>query len=115
MSKIYSPRPADLATLDEETLALANSTMQLREANAAKIGQLERRGAGVDLGTARCEHLMVCLVDTGIVTEKQKWEFELAWQLELKRQVKGMIETINGIEQAQREEAAKPKLIIPGR
>jgi hypothetical protein len=90
--------------------------MQMRDKNAEAIGEIERLGSGVDLSSAKSEHILNALVHLGVITETQRWEIEVDWERKLNVQLKAMRARLNEIIHAQREQAKKPpqkKLILP--
>lgn len=112
--------------LDPELQKDVTQVNGLREQNAILAGKIEQLGGGVDTANARIEHLLVSLVTSGRITEHEMWAINLDWELTLRPQLKDSLQKMQAIHQerveAQRQahiaaqrEAAKPKLIIPGR
>jgi hypothetical protein len=115
-SKYRSFDMPDVSELSEEDRQLAIYAMQMRDKNAEAIGEIERLGSGVDLSSAKSEHILNALVHLGVITETQRWEIEVDWERKLNVQLKAMRARLNEIIHAQREQAKKPpqkKLILP--
>lgn len=108
-----------IENLDPITQAVANKAQGFREQNAILAGKIETLGGAVDVGPARLEHLMGQLVGLGILTEHAMWEINLDWERNLRPQLKNIHDKLAALaaEQAAavRAEAARPKLIVPGR
>jgi len=102
-------------TLTEVQKKTYREIIALRERNAARVEKIESTGLGLDIATARLEHMLNALVAFDILTMDQVLELNKSWELELRKQSQ---EILNRVEEAQRAaaaERARPKLIIPGR
>jgi len=60
---------------------------QLRTTNSSLAHEIETLGGGVDLGTARVEHLIIYLVDQGVLSEDQAVDEQLHWETGLRPQL----------------------------
>jgi hypothetical protein len=109
-----------------------------RTTNAGLTREIQSLGGDVDLSTARLEVLTTFLVEIGVLTEEQRLQEQLKWEVNLKPQLIAMRDTIRdrrkrelaaqeaqaerlrALQQMQEEREKKPpeggpKLIVPGR
>ena len=112
-------KPKDFDELEPETREIAVFASQMRERNAATIAEIEAMGGGVDVATARLEHILFSLVELGIITDKQLWQMQADWEKALKAQLRQAKEHLIGLRQAaaeqERADRFAKKLIVPGR
>jgi hypothetical protein len=89
----------------------------LREQNALFGQELESMGAGFEVASARVEHALVFLVDIGVITESQRWDEAIAWEMALRGQLQYMIEQVKKIrsdaEEARAAEERRRMLLRP--
>lgn len=119
MDNMREFKPTELEDLPEEVQPIARFALQMREKNAQTIGQIEAMGGGVDIATARLEHVLFSLVELGVIDNMQLWQMQADWEKALRMNLKRIKEQLAGMRQAA-EEAARAarfekKLIIPGR
>ncbi len=107
--------PIDYDALDEMQKKLYNEVMAIRQRNADRITKIEQSGMSMDLSTARVEHMLSSMVHFGVITTDQLLELNKDWELELRRQSKGILERVEAAIREAQAERARPKLIIPGR
>jgi hypothetical protein len=111
--------PTPIENLDPATQVIAVRAQGLREQNALLAGKIESMGGGVDVNTARIEHLIGHLVHLGILSEHAMWEIALDWEESLRPQLKSILDAagkrIAELNAAAAREAAKPRLFIPGK
>lgn len=102
-----------LDSLPEETRRKAVYAQQMREKNSNTATAIEQMGAGVEISSARIDHLIQSLVDLGIVTEEQRWEEEAEWQKHLNVQLRDYHQRVTEMRQAAKAQAKRPQLILP--
>lgn len=104
-----------LEDLPEDVQQVAMEAQRLRQANANNIGFIEKNGGGIEIASARTEHLVASLVHMGVITVDQMWQINRDWERSLFVQVKESRRSLEAMIEARRQEAAKPKLYIPGK
>lgn len=82
----------------------------LRISNSAKIDRFGRMGVELDLALPRVEHFMKFLYDAGLISASQRVDEALSWEKGLDNQLDEIAMRLD----AQRKEAQKPKLVVPG-
>ncbi len=91
--------------------------MALRELNSDLIQEIEAMGGQVDITIARIEHFINSLVESGVITNEQRWEEQKAWELRLKHQLvpirNQMKEALLAAQQKQRQEKLQKKIWTP--
>lgn len=102
----------DLSDLREDIREVAIFAVQMREKNVAAVGEIERLGGGVDLSSAKTEHVLNALVQIGILTELNRWQIEADWERKLNRQLKEMRARLDAIINQQRQSTRHQKKII---
>lgn len=107
--------PPDLSDLAPEVRDVAVFAVRMRDKNVASIGEIERLGGGVELSSAKTEHVLTALVHMGVLTELQRWQIEADWERKLNRQLKEIRARLDEMISAQRTAAKHPpkKLILP--
>lgn len=106
-----------ITDLPEDVQPLAMKAAGLREQNSKLFERLEGLGGGAEIATARIEHVLVYLVDIGVITEMQRWKEAVRWESTLREQLQHAVEQVEQIRAAaieeQKRQARVRKLIIP--
>jgi hypothetical protein len=105
----------DYDELTESQQKLYREVIAIRQRNADRIAKIEETGMMMDLTTARLEHTLSTLIHFGILTVDQVLEMNKDWELELKKQSREILARVEEAIRLRKAEAARPKLIIPGR
>lgn len=103
--------PDTVEQLPEEVQGLARRVSGLRQQNVNLVQQLTDLGAGIEPGIARIEHLVVFLVEAGILTQQQRWEEAESWELNFRAQLKEAIENIKQFRADMEAEAEKQRRV----
>lgn len=101
--------------MSEEERAIATEASDLRIKNLRIAGALEQLGADVETGSARLEHLLLSLVELGVITPLQMWNINLDWEKNLNQQLRESHTRVVQQRQAEARAAGQKKLAIPGR
>ena len=103
--------PTAIEDLPEETRRIALKALQFREENVSRMQLIEQLGGAVEIANARLEHLLYSLIELGVITEQAMWQINLEWEKKLRPQ---LIESLSALQRVRRQEAARPRLIVPG-
>jgi hypothetical protein len=115
----------DLENMDEELKIVAKRASGVARANAELMTELEKRGLGFDISSAKLEFFLGELVNIGVITMEQYWNTVLLWETSLQEQLREAERRMRHAIAAMQEQAKndlsaliKPedkKLIVPGR
>ena len=103
----------DLYPLSDEGRHNKNFAMQMRQKNTNNIAAIEQMGGAVEITVARLEHFFDSLVAMGIISNDDRWTEERSWQIDLNKQLKDMRQRMEEIRQAAKDEAKRPRLVLP--
>jgi hypothetical protein len=106
----------NLYDLPDDVQPVAVRAVGLREQNVKLYEELEKLGGGAEIGPARIEHVLVFLVDAGVITELQRWEEAALWEEALREQLKMAIEQLGLIRAKEKEEQEairRRRLLLP--
>jgi hypothetical protein len=103
----------DYDSLSEDEQKVYNEVAIIRERNSGMVAEIEQLGGNVDIATARMEHLLMSLVELGVITTGQLVHIQKDWELSLKPQLRGMRDRMRAIRAEAQKEARTNKLILP--
>ena len=66
--------------------------LMLRDTNSRCVAEMEQLGTGVDFSIARMEMFMDFLVESGLITELQRWTEQERWERNMKAQIVPMLD-----------------------
>jgi hypothetical protein len=115
----------EIEDLEPDVQAIAKRCEAIRKSNSLMVTQMERIGVAFDIGLAKLEHFMGCLIDMKIMTDEQYWAICIEWEESFQRQLhkadrKIREQIANQQNQRQQELTGlvtpeEKKIIIPGR
>ena len=114
-------QPRNYDELETDVQKLVDETQALRNINQKLNAEIELMGGSIEVGAARVEHLLSCLLNIGLITEKNIWEINRDWELSVRPQLRECRNKM--LEVAQQQKAAQQRaqgksqsgLIIPNR
>lgn len=107
-------QPPTFEEMPDDIREIALEATDLRQKNKQIAGALEQLGAAIETGGARLEHLLLSLVELGIIDMKKMWEINLDWEETLNKQLREAHTRVAQQRIAEQRAAGKKKLILPG-
>ena len=92
--------------LPDDIQPIAIRAVGLREQNVGLFKQLEDLGGGAEIAIPRVEHLIMYLVEVGVISERQRWDEAVAWEEHLRDQLKiavGQLTVLRAEQKAEHE------------